>query len=123
MKVGFCVVLKGLCFLFCSKNNPAHQTAILNPVELLVLPPASIFPASVLLCARKVASVMMVLSSMATGVCHNQPVDVLTKDAICKMANSSGMVRSVTACVAVMAPLGQSIVCLTSVVLRSPAVW
>lgn len=51
-------------------------------------------------------SVMMGLSSTATGVCDLQPADAITKDAIGREASSSGMGKSVRVCVPVEAQLG-----------------
>lgn len=48
---------------------------------------------------------MMVLSSMAISVCHQQAAAAITKDNIGKGVNSSGMVRSVRVSVPVMALL------------------
>lgn len=77
----------------------------MTSVEPLVLPlaPASHSPSPVTLHVRMGASVMMVLSSTAISVCHQHLVDVIMKDAIGKVGNSSGMVKSARACALVMA--------------------
>eukprot|EP00064_Thunnus_orientalis_P003877 superscaffoldBa00000335_g3888 len=76
-----------------SQSKPALQTAIMNSVDQLVHLPVPAFPSPspVTLYARRVANVMMVLSSMAISVYHQQTVDAITKDAIGKVVNSSGM--------------------------------
>lgn len=60
---------------------------------------------------------------MATSVCHQQPVDAITEDAIDEGVNSSGTVMNVKACAAVMALLGKSTVTPTPVVPKNHAVW
>lgn len=60
---------------------------------------------------------------MATSVCHQQPVDAITEDAIEKGVNSSGMAMNVKACAAAMVILGLSSVTPTPVVPKNHAVW
>uniref|UniRef100_A0A3Q2PKK2 NIDO domain-containing protein n=1 Tax=Fundulus heteroclitus TaxID=8078 RepID=A0A3Q2PKK2_FUNHE len=57
--------------------------------------PASLSPSPVTLSARRGASAIVDLSSMVTNVCHQHHVVVIMKDAIGKLVNSSGTVKSV----------------------------
>lgn len=76
----------------------------MKSVEHLVLPrvPASPSLSPVTLNARRAVSVMMVLSSMGTSAYHQQAADAITKAAIAKEENSSGLAMNVRVCVPVM---------------------
>lgn len=74
--------------------------------HLVLLPvPACLSLSPVTPSVRTGVSVIMVLSLMVTSVCHRHLVGAITKDAIDKMVNGSGMAKTARVCAPVMAQL------------------